>query len=442
MVVVCISNSSRISQTSKYKKTAKIPLTYYEKKAALKKFNLLDYGNSPVLLPNLIDLDTRIKKYLDASRPELPEWLNFSGGSKQTRNSCGKVLGLMASVNHPEKTLVPFVSSCNKLGCKVCAEKVSDVKARTIAQQIKDIQTFLFLKGYPRCFLVPRHLVFSHYASDFFWSYESLEAYKTDIKDFIKKYLDPYFIGSVVFTHPFRFKDPDIREHLKHSQHIHVIVFGGKLPHYDLFAEKYGFRYFNKGYLNSDADVKRCASYCLSHTAFPIDVDAERILEWTDSQKNRWKKDNDWLAFLGGIPTVIPDKNVIKKPRSLGAYFYQGALKPHNKRFKKIPKSKLFPKGIKKLVFRRGLRDLDTNELLYEVLEGFIFFIKDKNGFWKRYNADEFKIRSPNNREIIKYELCKSKLKFGRLMKEKKHLNWLESIRNLKSVSELISEVL
>lgn len=406
---------------------------YELKKANLKTFNLFDYHRNESEFVRLFDLDSRIQRYKNANMPQLPNgFVQASHGTIYRKKQCGRYKYVRGSKIHTKETLDVVIDSCNKLGCPRCFVSASTVKALAIYQHIKDIQDYLFVQGYPRVSLIPKHYVFSPPNDAPMWSIESIDVFKKDIKAFMSKHIKPFFIAGVGFPHQFRFVDPDIRVDLKHSNHLHVIAFGGKLDNYKLFQQKHGFQYYMLGYLNTKSDIIRCARYLLTHVIF-TEKSITRVSEWSEFQLSEMKKNNEWLEFLKGSPLPIPNQNITHSMHSRPAYFYSGALLPHNKRYKKVVKSKRFPKGLRKMVFRRGIRDLDFNELVYYINSGVRFRVPDLNGRWKYYDLFEMKILSPVVDPTIEFELT-SNLKFGKLCRQKKFMNCLELIKNLKSL--------
>lgn len=406
-------------------------LYYQLKEKNLKTFNLSDYHGIASEFVQLFDVDSRIQRYKDAIMPFLPDgFVQSAHGPIYRKSQCGRYKYVRGSKIHTQDTLSVVIHSCNKLGCPRCFVTASTVKSLAIYQHIKDIQDYLFAKGYPRASLIPKHYVFSPPDDAPMWSIESIEVFKKDISDFMAKHIEPSFIAGVGFPHQFRFVDPELRLELKHSNHLHVIAFGGKLDHYKEFQQKHGFQYYMLGYLNTKSDIIRCVRYLLTHVIF-TEKRITRTSEWTEIQLSEMKKNNEWLVFLKGTPLPIPNLNITFSMHSRPAYFYSGALKPHNKRYKKVVKSKRFPLGLRKMVFRRGIRDLDFNELVYYILAGVRFRVSDLNGRWKYYDLFEMSILSPVVDPTIEFELTNN-LKFGKLCRSKKYINSLELIKNLK----------
>jgi len=423
--------------SSKYYLKNSETIDFLRKEASLRTFDLNDYNRNDSDFSYLYEPDTRIDNYKNASMPSLPFGFMMAGRGPISRpNQCGRVIGLRASKNHTEETMDPVIDSCNQLSCSLCFEKASTIKAINIYQHIKDIQDYLFTLGYPPASLVPKHYSFSPPNDASIWTLESIEKFKSQLKEWIDKYIEPVFIGAVIFPHQFRFADPDVREDLKHSNHIHVIAFGGKLLHFKEFEAKYGFRYEFLGYLNKKSDIVRCARYILTHTIYTQKL-ITRTSDWTSEQLDKMKKNNEWLTFLKGNPLPIPVKNVKESLHSRPAYFYSGALKPYNKRYRKVSVCKRFPKGIKVFSLKRGARDLIYNELIYNIVDGVNFCILDVRGRRKYYDFETFFMLSPLINENIEFEICKSKLKFSKLHREKKIISRIEFIKNLPALIDI-----
>lgn len=418
-------NNLFLANTKPFFKNQNILSDFY-----LEKFNLLDYGQLDSEYHDIYDPDSRVEKYINAIMPELPEGFLFAGHGDVTRDSCGEFQGVRATKQNPSLTKEIMFNTCNKLSCPTCVRKASNVKAQKIVQKIKDYIWFCVAQGTSRINLVPKHFTFNPnyvdkhgvYHENFKADFSSMKNYHKSVKIFIKKYISPYLDGSVVFYHHHRFKDV-LKTKLKEMGHFHVIGFG-YLPKYDVFQNKFGFIYTNEGYLNTLSDVFRVARYELTHVIFPQKFIIRKTI-LTNAQMDYKRRENEWLRFLHIDTKPIERINFKESLHSFHSYFYAGYLSPYKIRYLKCKKTKRSPKGLKKMKFRRPMRNVDTNDKVYEIVDGVILRFLDKSGRYKYYPLDEAVAKRIIVNKNMQIKIFNDRLKFGKLYKTNSLLNWI-----------------
>ncbi|MBA7496355.1 hypothetical protein ES702_06955 [subsurface metagenome] len=404
----------------------------------LDKFNLLDYGQEKGDYFPLFDPDSRVEKYINAEMPELPEGFILAGHGDVSRDSCGEIRGVRATKQNPKSTIELMYNSCNKSSCPVCIRKASGVKAKNILRKIKAYQRFLFSEGVNLVHFVPKHYTLNPnyvdkhgvFHENFIPDFSSIKNYHKSVKEFIKLYITPYLDASVVFYHHHRFKDA-LKTELKEMGHFHVIGFG-YMPKYEIFQKKFGFIYTNEGYLNTRADIYRVARYELTHVIFP-QKHIKRHSIMTESEFAYRKKEKDFVDWLLHIEfNELTREQVKESIHSYHSYFYTGNLSPYKTRYKKCKKTNRCPNGQKRVILKRMMRDMDTNNVFREIIAGITFGFLTKDGRYKYYTRDEAIERKLKVNKDIIIKLDSKYIVWGKFFKTKSYFDIIFSIKNFK----------
>lgn len=386
-----------------------------ERDVTLQKFNLLDFGQIDDY-SYVYDPDSRVEKYLRASMPSLPSEFQMSGHGTKSRESCGKFKGIRATKEQPLQTSELMFDTCNKLSCPTCVRKASAVKATKITQKCKDYIIYCFLQGIQFPNLAPKHYSFD--PLDFCPDFQDMKTYYKSIKEFIINNIEPYLDGGVVFYHHHRFVPGTDATELYEFGHFHVIGFG-YLPHYKDYEKKHGFQYHFHGYLNSLADIFRVARYELTHVVYP-ERNIQRKSKLTDYEREQLVKDREYLTFLGGVPNPIGEWKITKSKHAYHSYFYFGNLSPY--RIKKVRTFKTI----------QAMRHPDTNQRIYQILEGVHFKLPTIDNRYKYYPLKEMYLLKPLVHPDIQIKIFKSRLKWGKLYRDTKKINYI-LVKNFKS---------
>lgn len=375
----------------------------------LKNFNLIDYGQDKYEFENIYDSDSRVERYLHANMDDLPNLFILSGRGQKTRDTCGRFKGIRSGKFSPTLSRELMFTTCNKLSCPVCVRKAANVKALKIVQKCRDYIWFCITQGITFPNLRPKHFTFN--PLDFKPNLEDMKKYHESIKKFIERNIQPYLMAGIVFYHHHRFKT-EKKETLKEFGHFHVIGFG-YMPDYKTFFKKHNFIYTNEGYLNTLSDIFRVARYELTHVIFPRKK-IVRKTKRTHSEIETLTKHNEWQKFLGLPEVPITEYKESKSIHSFHSYFYFGYMSPYN--IRKLKERKIF----------LPMRHVDTNEKMYEIIDGVLFRKQSLSGRYKYYTIVEMYDKGLIVDDDLQVKFFKSKLKWGKLFKQSHWIRWIK----------------